>query len=255
MNGWMRRASRGRSPIHTPIGTQMSEASAISTTTRNSVSMPRSTTWPTSLQPTSAWMKSADLDQRCQRAAAAAPRSTADRASGCCRAPRALRQRHAALDRLARAAEEVERRIGDARQQVEEPRALQHHQEPRRLDLVLADLLEFEALRPSEQRAEQKLIVDQDEHEHGEDRVEHGGEIALVDGERDIGADARQQHVVAGDADRLRGDDEEPAARHRHHHVPDELRQREGHFELPEALPGRQVIHARGLAQIVRHAR
>ncbi len=91
------------------------------------------------------------------------------------------------------------------------------------------------------------------QHEHGEDGVQHRAEITLVDRERDIGSDPGQQHLVVGDADGLAGDDEEPAARHRHHHVPNQLRQREGHFELPEALPGREVIHPRGFAQIVRH--
>ena len=35
--GWARSAMRGRSPIHTPIGTQISEAIAISTSTRSAV--------------------------------------------------------------------------------------------------------------------------------------------------------------------------------------------------------------------------
>jgi hypothetical protein len=47
--------------------------------------------------------------------------------------------------------------------------------------------------------------------------------------------------------------DEEPAARHRHHHVPDQLRHRMRHFEPPEALPRRQMIHPRRLDQLDRH--
>ena len=39
-SGWIRSASFGRSPIQTPIGTQISVASAISTMTRASVMKP-----------------------------------------------------------------------------------------------------------------------------------------------------------------------------------------------------------------------
>ncbi len=42
------------------------------------------------------------------------------------------------------------------------------------------------------------------------------------------------------DADRFGGDHEEPAARHGHHHVPDERRHAERHLQLPEAHPRRQ---------------
>ena len=39
---------------------------------------------------------------------------------------------------------------------------------------------------------------------------------------------------LVADGDRLRGDDEEPAARHAHHHVPDEAGHGERQFEPPE---------------------
>ena len=48
------REARACRPIQTPIGTQMTEASAISTKTRISVTKPKNTTCSTSLTPTSA---------------------------------------------------------------------------------------------------------------------------------------------------------------------------------------------------------
>ncbi len=97
-------------------------------------------------------------------------------------------------------------------------------------------LLEAEAVGPGHQRPEQHLIVDQDHDQHGADGPAHRDQIAVLDGERDIGADAGQRDRRIADADRFRGDDEEPAPRHRHHHVPDELRHGERHVEPPELI-------------------
>ena len=51
----------GRSPIQTATGTQNSEASPISSSTRASVMPPRPTTCSTSLQPTSSCTKTTSL--------------------------------------------------------------------------------------------------------------------------------------------------------------------------------------------------
>ena len=53
---------------------------------------------------------------------------------------------------------------------------------------------------------------------------------------------------------RLGRDQEEPAAGHRHHHVPQQRRHGVGQFQAPEALPGRQPEHARRLGQFRRRA-
>ena len=47
-SGWIFSASAGRKPISTPIGTQITEAIAISTTTRSSVISPSTNTCQTS---------------------------------------------------------------------------------------------------------------------------------------------------------------------------------------------------------------
>ncbi len=75
--------------------------------------------------------------------------------------------------------------------------------------------------RPGDQRAEQHLVVDQDDGQHRRDRPEDRRQIPRADRDRDVGADPRQQQVGRADIDRLAGHHEEPAARHRHHHVPD----------------------------------
>ena len=98
-------------------------------------------------------------------------------------------------------------------------------------------LLEPEAIRPGNQRSEEQLVVDQDDHEHRADRPPDRGEVLPLDGQGDVRAHARQRDRGVADSDRLRGDDEEPAARHRHHHVPNELRHRERHLDTPEAHP------------------
>ena len=62
-------------------------------------------------------------------------------------------------------------------------------------------------------------------------------DVALVERRRHVGADAGQLPGVVADGDRLGGDDEEPAAGHRHHRVPDQPRHGERHFQPPEPLP------------------
>ena len=59
--------------------------------------------------------------------------------------------------------------------------------------------------------------------------------------------------VVWPTRDGLGRDHEEPAAGHRHHHVPDQRGHREGHFDAPEARPGVQPEQPAGLGQLVGH--
>src|ERR1700686_1364289 len=153
--GWTRRASRGRKPIQTPTGTQTSAARAISTTTRSRVKKPSTTTCSTSWGSTSERTKST----MSVNAANVAKARTAFQ-------PRSIQRRDG---------------VDEGAQQIEQARALQHDEEPRRLDLVLADRLDLEALPPGEQRAEQQLVVDEDEDQHGEDGVADRDEIALLD--------------------------------------------------------------------------
>ncbi len=101
-------------------------------------------------------------------------------------------------------------------------------------------LLDAETVHPCHQRAEQQLVVQQNHDQHGGDRPADCAKVFLLNGECDIGTDAGQRNGGVSDADRFRGDHEEPAAGHRHHHVPNERRHAERHLQLPEAHPRRQ---------------
>jgi hypothetical protein len=78
----------------------------------------------------------------------------------------------------------------------------------------------------------------------------HRLETLLVDGHRDVGADAGQRDRLVAHGDRLGRDHEEPCARHRHHHVPYEARHREWHIKAPETLPRRKVKRLGSFFQI-----
>ena len=113
-------------------------------------------------------------------------------------------------------------------------------------------LLEPKTIRPGNQRSEEQLIVDQDDHQHRADRPSDRGEVAPLDGESDVRANARQHDRGVADSNCLRSHDKEPAARHRHHHVPNELRHRKGHLDPPEAHPWGKPEGARCFEQLGR---
>ena len=138
--------------------------------------------------------------------------------------------------------------------QIEQARALQHDQKPRPNILLTGRRFRLKFARPGKQRAEQQLIVEQNNDEHDEDGPADRGQVLLLDRHSDVRADAGQQDRLAGDGNRLGGDHEEPAARDRHHHVPHQRRDRMRHFEPPETPPRRQMVHARGFDQLGRHS-
>ncbi len=138
-------------------------------------------------------------------------------------------------------------------QQVEKPSALQHNQEPGSDILLIRAGIAPELARPRQKRPEQQLVVEQNHDQHDQNGVPDRTEIALFNRGGDIRADAGQHDRLPGYGDCFRGDDEEPAARDRHHHVPEQRWYCMRHFEPPEPAPGRQVIHPRRLDQLGRH--
>jgi len=62
-------------------------------------------------------------------------------------------------------------------------------------------LLEAKPVGTRGQRTEQQLVEYQNDHEHRGDRPADGREVLLLDGERDVGADARQGDRGVADAD------------------------------------------------------
>ena len=114
-------------------------------------------------------------------------------------------------------------------------------------------LLEAELIGPRHDRPEQQLVIGQDHRRHDDDGQDHRMDVLGVDRDREPRADARQLHRGVADRDRLRGDDEEPAARHRHHRIPDQAGRGERHLEPPETQPGRELEMATHLVEIGRH--
>ena len=101
-------------------------------------------------------------------------------------------------------------------------------------------LLVLEPLRPRHERPPEQ-DVDADDHDrHGEYGEADLAQIALVDGRTGVGADAGEGVGLVEDADRFRGDEEEPAAAHAHHPVPDQSDRAVGDVEAPEPRPAGQ---------------
>ena len=138
-----------------------------------------------------------------------------------------------------------QRREDRSEAQAEPVRALDEVQHPGRLDVLAHRQFDPELGRPGDDRAEQQLIVQEDDDSHGQHRRADRRPVAGVVGLGDVRSDARQRDRCIADRDRFGGDDEEPAARHRHHRVPDQTRHRERRLELPEFLPAGEA-KARG---------
>ncbi|MEJ1969309.1 MAG: hypothetical protein WDN03_11860 [Rhizomicrobium sp.] len=105
---------------------------------------------------------------------------------------------------------------------------------------------------PGDQRAEQELVVDQDHDQHGADRPEDGVQVALGDGDRDIEPIPGRVTVVWPTLIALGRHHEEPAAGHRHHHVPHQRRHGEGRVDPPEPRPGGEAEQPPGFGQVAR---
>ncbi len=163
----------GRIPTHTPIGTQMRLAIAISTATRSSVMKPNSRrgrshrpahrhgrTSPSSTAPSDADGNQRPRTRAHHRGAAASVWPLRARSPGA-RAPRLH----------ARAQEASERASDDA----QDPRAPHHGQRPRAVRRLPRLLFEPEPVGARDQRAKQQLVEDQNHDEHGADRPADGG--------------------------------------------------------------------------------
>mmetsp|Transcript_21587 Transcript_21587/g.51171 ORF Transcript_21587/g.51171 Transcript_21587/m.51171 type:complete len:655 (+) Transcript_21587:263-2227(+) len=131
--------------------------------------------------------------------------------------------------------------------------AAQPGQQPGLRRVLAAGLLEAELVGPGQQRPKEQLVVEQDADQHAQDGPADGGQVLGLDGQRDVGAHAGQLDVLPRHRDGLGGDNEEPAAAHAHHHVPQQARHRERQLQPPEALPARELEDARGLLQLARH--
>jgi hypothetical protein len=116
-------------------------------------------------------------------------------------------------------------------EKVQEP-ASRYDLRGRRADAVL--------VRPRNQRSKEELIVDKDHDCHRQDRPADRAKVTVFDRRRHVRADARELDLQSADRDRLRGNNKEPAARHRYHRVPNQAGHREGNLEAPKPLPAGQ---------------
>ena len=113
--------------------------------------------------------------------------------------------------------------------------------------------LDAELACPRHHRTKEKLVVEENDNRHGGDGRDDGVNASLFNGERQIGADARQLDGRVTDGDGLGRDDEEPSPGHRHHRVPEQSRNGKRNFERPKALPRRQPEASRNLIEVARH--
>ena len=79
-----------------------------------------------------------------------------------------------------------------AADEAEEARAAHHGERPGMAGGEPGLLLQAEPVGTRDQRPEQQLIEQQDHDEHRGDRPADGDEVLLLDGQRDVGPDARQ---------------------------------------------------------------
>ena len=148
----------------------------------------------------------APMSDRARRTRRRSPKRSSQRFSG----PRRVA---AGVERRPRLHAGAQQRGEGAADEPEKARAAHHGERPGAVRREPRFLLQAEPVGARDQRPEQQLIEDQDHDEHGRDRPADGGVVALLDGERDVGADPGHRHGGAADADRLGGHHEEPAAR------------------------------------------
>ena len=230
----------------------MRVASAISTMTRRSVIRPSSSTWPSSAQSSSVATKLRDQTTAHRRPRARTIAIQARSVQGLAKSSWALDGMAAGSARRCRGTRASSLPAG-RKQQLKEPCPPDDREKPGARRCPARRQLDAELVAPGDEGAEEELVVEDDHDQHRQDRPADRGEVLLLDGERDVGADARQGDRRIADRDGLGGDDEEPPARHRHHRVPDEAGHGEGHFEAPETLPARKPEAARGLVEVARN--
>ncbi len=127
---------------------------------------------------------------------------------------------------------------------------VEHHRARR----VHADgVVQTELVGPGDDGAKQQKVVRQNHQGHRQNRPTDGAQILGRDCRGDIGADTRHRHLLPRHGERLGSDDEEPAARHGHHRVPQQARGGVGELKLPEALPGVEAVKRGGLGEVARH--
>ena len=115
-------------------------------------------------------------------------------------------------------------------------------------------LLELELLAPSDERSPDQLIGGNHDKNDCGDSTDQCTHVAGVSRRLDIAAQAGKLEVGAVERKHLAGHQRKPAVGDGDDGVPHQADRRVGHFELPETLPRRIAINARGLDHLARYA-
>ena len=116
-------------------------------------------------------------------------------------------------------------------------------------------LLDLELLRPRERRSPDELVDDDDHDDHRDD-----GDAIARRSPRSIATAMYepmpgQAEVAVAERERLGDGQEEPAARHRHHRVPDQPDRRRRQLRaVRKVCPPAEAVDARDVAQVARES-
>ena len=221
--GCSTRESRGESPMASPAGSAQSVPSAVAASTRREGEERRAADARPGRRRHRAEQadqaRRAEREQREQRGEEAVRTATWQRAPA---APaRGARRRDEATPRRGHCARHRGRRARESHGS--DARAAQQIEEPGRHRLGLAALLHPELLRPDHDRTPEELI-ERDDHQRSwrATAAAMARRVAARHRDAHVRAEAGQAEVLIAEDERLAHHQEEPAARHAHHAVPDE---------------------------------
>ena len=105
------------------------------------------------------------------------------------------------------------------------------------------DLLEFEFIRPGDDRPPDQLIEKNDDGDHGGESPKNRARIAVARGGLQKRAEAWQAEIAIAENKHFAGHQEEPAAGDGHHRVPDEADGGVRQIQLDESLPAAEAVN------------
>ena len=104
------------------------------------------------------------------------------------------------------------------------------------------DLLELELFRPRDHRPPDQLIHQDNRGDHEPQAPQDRARVACVSSGLQVGSQTGQPKVAIAEHEHLARDQEEPAACHGHHRIPNEAYGGVGHLQLHESLPPAPAI-------------
>lgn len=133
----------------------------------------------------------------------------------------------------------------------EDGRFLQGVKEGRADALGTFDLLELEAVAPSDEGSPDELVGGDDDGEHDNEAPGDGGPVFGGGGSLKIAAETWKAEISGAEDKHFASDKEEPAAGNRNHAVPDKADGSGGELKLQKALPAGVAVNGRGFDEFV----